>query len=656
MERARTFTPHCFERVRPDGTVIEVRGALLSGGGLVTTYTDITDRKRAEQDLKSSENRIRAIVETVVDGIISIDSHGAIQTANLAAETIFGYGVDEMVGKNVKMLMPEPDRSAHDGYLRNYLTTGHRKVIGIGREVTGRRKDGSLFPMELAVSEMNVNGARMFTGIVRDITERKKVERLKSEFVSTVSHELRTPLTSIRGALGLVLGKASAGMSDKARQLLQTANRNSERLTLLINDILDLEKIESGRLEFEFKPIDLVKVTRQAIAANEGYGDQHQVRLRLAALPETASIHGDEHRLLQVFANLISNAVKYSPKQGDVEISIEVRDKRFRVTVKDHGRGIPEAFRTRMFQRFAQADSSDTREKGGTGLGLSISKAIVEKHDGDIGYVTEEGVGTEFFFEVPEWREVTSGSHADDMRPIVLICEDNPDVASVLADLVAEEGLASDIAATAAAAKRQLALKTYRALLLDLSLPDKDGLTLIRDLRSQGATAKLPIIVVSGRASEGRAACTGDTLTVVDWLQKPVDRHRLARALQQVLASASRPRILHVEDDPDVVQVIQALVEDIGEYTFAGTLADARAKLESQAFDLVILDLGLPDGQGIELLDKIESRIPVVVFSGAEADESLSERVNASLTKSSSSNEQILAALRRVVNTHQPGA
>lgn len=357
-----------------------------------------------------------------------------------------------------------------------------------------------------------------------------------------------------------------------------------------------------------------------------------------------------------MFANLISNAVKYSPPDGEVEIGVHTQEASFRVSVKDHGRGIPQAFRSRMFQRFAQADSSDTREKGGTGLGLSITKGIVESHDGSIGYVTEEGVGTEFFFEIPEWREITSKSHAGDSRPIVLICEDNPDVAAVLAELLAEEGLASDIAATATAAKRQLTLKPYRALLLDLSLPDMDGTALIDELRGQEATVNLPIIVVSGRATEGRSAWTGDALTVVDWLQKPVDRTRLARALQQVLTSHARPRILHVEDDRDVVQIIQTLVEDIGHYTYAGTLADARTKLATQHFDLLLLDLGLPDGQGIELLDVIESRIPVVVFSGEQADAALSQRVNATLTKSRTSNDQLLAALRRVMNPQQRGA
>jgi signal transduction histidine kinase len=230
------------------------------------------------------------------------------------------------------------------------------------------------------------------------------VDRLKSEFVSTVSHELRTPLTSIRGAVGLVTGSFSDNLPENVRELLVMADRNIDRLTLLVNDILDLEKIESGKLEFNFVPLDLVELARHALESNAGYAHQHQVRLRLVDSPFQADIMGDESRLLQVFANLLSNAIKYSPAGGEVEVSIWQSDDRFRVSVKDHGNGIPEEFRARIFQRFAQADSSDTRQKGGTGLGLNISKVIVERHSGVIGYECRQGIGTEFYFELPVWK------------------------------------------------------------------------------------------------------------------------------------------------------------------------------------------------------------------------------------------------------------
>ena len=474
---------------------------------------------------------------------------------------------------------------------------------------------------------------------------------MKSEFVSTVSHELRTPLTSIRGALGLVLGKLSDQLPDKARSLLETADRNSERLTLLINDILDLEKIESGRLEFEFKTHDLVELARHALAANEGYGEKHGVRMRLVEHPETASIWGDEHRLMQVFANLLSNAVKYSPEGGEVEVSIREENGYLRLGVRDYGRGIPEAFRERVFQRFAQADSSDTREKGGTGLGLSISRAIIEHHRGHINYDTEEGVGTEFYFDIPVWREVIEAQSADPNRARILICEDNPDVAFVLAQLLEQEGLVSDLVATIDAARALLANKTYLALMLDLNLPDGDGLAFIRELREQEQSRDLPVIVVSGRAEEGRTAWSGDALAVVDWLQKPVDQERLGRALLHVRRNGKLPRILHVEDEPDIIQITQALTEEVGEYTYATTLREARHLLDTEQFNLVILDVTLPDGSGLDLLKEIDGSCKVMVYSGNEPDRQLSQQVAAALTKSRTSNERLLNTIKEIVNS-----
>lgn len=233
-----------------------------------------------------------------------------------------------------------------------------------------------------------------------DVTERKEVERMKSEFIATVSHELRTPLTAIVGALGLLKEVAGGRLPAEAATFLGMAQQNSERLAVLINDVLDIEKIESGQMEFQLLPVPLGGLLERAVSLNAGYAEKFGVRLELKPAP-AVTVNADENRLLQVLTNLMSNAVKYSPAGAAVTISAETRAGAVRVMVADRGPGVPEAFRDRIFGKFAQADSSDTRRKGGTGLGLSISRAIVEKHGGTIGYDSVPGQGATFYFDMP---------------------------------------------------------------------------------------------------------------------------------------------------------------------------------------------------------------------------------------------------------------
>lgn len=607
----------------------------------------------AKAELMNSESRIRAIVETVVDGIITIDSGGIIHTFNPAAEKVFGFTEDEVVGKSVMMLVPEPYHSEAAEYLLNYFSTGDKKAMVIGHEVTGQRKDGSTFPMELAGSEMEVNGECMFTGIVRDITERMRLDSMKDEFISTVSHELRTPLTSICGTLGLVLGKFSEKLPDSLRQMLEMAERNSHRLTLLINDLLDLEKLESGHLEFDLTKLDLLKIAQRAIEENEAYAGKHGVTLRMKSALTAALIDGDEYRLLQVFANLISNAVKFSPKGEVVEVSVESLIDGFRVTVRDQGLGVPLEFANRIFERFAQADASDTRAKGGTGLGLSITQAIVERHEGYVGYESEPGKGALFYFDLPHLAPAVQpvlNEHCENQADIrVLICEDNPDVATILSEMLKAEGLLSDIATTAEGARSLLAKHHYRLMLLDLVLPDVCGLKFLDELRKVPTTAELPVIVVSGRAEEGRMNFTGDSMSVVDWLQKPLDRKRLGKALCEALRNIQRPHILHIEDDPDITQIVQVLVEDVASLSHVATLQEAKKMLVTQRFDLAILDLGLADGSGLDLLDQLKDHCPVIIFSGQLPDCEITNEVAAALTKSMTSNEHLLATIKKTL-------
>ena len=362
--------------------------------------------------LSESERRQRVILDNVVDGIITMDARGTVMAFNPAAERIFGYQADEVIGQNVKCLMPEPYQAEHDGYLENYHATGERKIIGIGREVEGLRADGQKVPLELWVVEVEQDNERLYIGMLRDISDRLQVDRMKKEFVSTVSHELRTPLTSIKGSLGLVSGGALGEIPAEVHSMIDVAINNSDRLMLLINDLLDIEKIESGKMDFYIEPINVMAFIHDVLSANQGYADEQKVLFKVTHEEPGAMMLGDSARLMQVMANLISNAAKYSPKSDYVEISVYRKNGRIEISVRDHGPGIPEEFHERMFEKFAQADSSDTRRVGGTGLGLSITRAIVERHDGRIDYESMAGEGTRFFFELAEYVVEREENHS----------------------------------------------------------------------------------------------------------------------------------------------------------------------------------------------------------------------------------------------------
>lgn len=265
-------------------------------------------------------------------------------------------------------------------------------------DVLRLRKEGK----KVFVQTQEKNEFAVLADAFNDLLESNdEVDNLKSEFVSTVSHELRTPLTAIKGGLGVVLGAFSKDIPEQPKSLLTTAQRNAEQLGLLINDLLDMEKMASGKLEYQFLELDMVKQIQQAIQRNEHYALQHGVQLQTILSCNEAWVSADEHRLQQIFANLLSNAIKFSPRGETVRVELEVLDKQICIKVIDKGRGIPEKFQKRIFQRFAQADSTDAREKRGTGLGLSIVKMIVEAHQGKIGFVSEEGKGAEFYFYLP---------------------------------------------------------------------------------------------------------------------------------------------------------------------------------------------------------------------------------------------------------------
>jgi signal transduction histidine kinase len=258
-----------------------------------------------------------------------------------------------------------------------------------------------------------LEGVKFLVGIMHDITQRREIERLKSEFVSVVSHELRTPLTSIRGSLGLLAGGAAGELAAPSQRLVDIAYRNSISLTALIDDILDLEKAASGRMALHFQTQALAPLLAQAIDTHAGYAHQFQVQLVLRDEAPEVQVNLDAARLLQVLANLLSNASKFSPPQGVVTLSASLCDDGVRICVIDAGPGIPEEFKHRIFEKFSQADGSDRRKKGGTGLGLAISRAIVQAMGGSIGFESPAAGGARFFVELPS---AAAGARAETLQ------------------------------------------------------------------------------------------------------------------------------------------------------------------------------------------------------------------------------------------------
>ncbi len=391
-------------RQRKDGTPVHVSilgvPIRLGGGqvGVYGIYRDITARHRMEEALRASEAFARAVMDHMLEGLVIVDDTSSIVSLNREAERMFGYRREELIGRHVGLLLPDDAQPEAEAFLR----AARQRAMGRITEWAARRKNGQVFRVELALFAFESGGRRFFAGNLRDLSGREEVERLKAEFVATVSHELRTPLTAIRGALGLLAGGLVGPLSDEARQAVHVAERNARRLMTLINDILDLERLEQGRVEMQFGEVRLADVLQRAadtigpVAADQG------IALEVPSTSVRAWADGD--RLTQVVVNLLSNAVKFSPPTSVVTVGVVESPDWVEVRVTDRGRGVPPAFRDVIFERFRQVSTSDAREKGGSGLGLAIAKSIVERHGGLIGVDSEEGRGSTFWFRVPPAR------------------------------------------------------------------------------------------------------------------------------------------------------------------------------------------------------------------------------------------------------------
>jgi PAS domain S-box-containing protein len=350
----------------------------------------------------------KALLDSAGMAVITTNRQGVITGFNLRAERILGYAASEVIGKATlngfinghesEANVARELRPDFDAFLDKVREHSHQT-----REYSYRRKDGRLIPVELTVSAIREDHKTItgYLGLALDISERKLIENTKSEFISVVSHELRTPLTSIRASLGLLEAGVLGPLHEKALNIVKIANRNSQRLITLVNDILDMDKLMSGKMTIHANRLNLVKLVEQSIEANEGYATTFEVRFVMTDLTKTKEVVGDADRLTQVMANLLSNAAKFSPPHAQIEVRVLNVDNLIKVEVEDHGAGIPLEFQPHIFGKFEQADTGNTRQHGGTGLGLNISYKLMEKMHGQIGFNTTIGKGTVFWITLP---------------------------------------------------------------------------------------------------------------------------------------------------------------------------------------------------------------------------------------------------------------
>lgn len=363
-----------------------------------------------QQNLRLIEEEgkeLRAVIDTAADGIICVDEQGKIDSINSAALKLLGYDRENLVGTNIADLLPQQYKTRFGAALTYYFHSAVQGMVGRVVEAVGQRKDGAEFPLELAVSRLTFGDRILYTAIIRDISDRKQIEKRVSEFYSTISHELRSPLSSIRGSLGLIEGGAMGDIPEDVGELIQIAKRNCDRLMRLVNDILDAKKIEAGKLQVKKMPLQSTELVTGAIELVRPLADEAKIKISADNISQ-CEILGDSDRVVQILTNLLSNAIKYSPEGAAVEVFTAQAingSSYLRFCVRDKGPGIASEQLGKLFSEFQQLDASNTRKVGGTGLGLAISKSLVEALDGQIGVENQPGKGATFWFELPKATE-----------------------------------------------------------------------------------------------------------------------------------------------------------------------------------------------------------------------------------------------------------
>ena len=626
----------------------------------------VEERGAALDALRTKEEEIQAILDNLLDCVITIDARGVVLNANPALARNLGYQPEEVIGRNVSMLMPDPHRDNHDAYLNRYLGTGDPRIIGIGREVEGRHKDGGLVPLELNVSEFSLRGERLFLGTLRDIRERKRfiteltqaraeaeqANRAKSAFLASMSHEIRTPMN---GVVGMVDVLAHTRLTEYQSDLLRTIRESANTLLGIIDDILDFSKIEAGRLEISREPVSIGDLLEGLCSSLVPVADHRGVDLDLFVSPAIpARVLSDDMRLRQLLYNLVGNAIKFSgdrpERRGRVSVRVDVVDRnplRLEFRIADNGIGMAPRTLEGLFTPFTQAEVSTTRRFGGTGLGLAICKRLVDLLQGGIGVESTLGKGSVFAVVLPfESADTHPAPALPDISGIDCVVVDRGDinagdVSAYLAHAGARVHPATDAGSAARIASRLAMpvvivcggdeLGTFARRLSDAGHPNGDVRFLLIDrdgsrgmqvtgsdtvavdghvLRRQ--TLLRGVAVAAGRASPEMAPDQADEDQVYDGIAPP----------SIALARASGQLILVAEDDETNQRVVLQQLALLG---YAAEVADngaeALRRWRAGHYALLLTDLHMPEMDGYTLAEIIRReeagpvRMPILALT-----------------------------------------
>ncbi len=681
-------------RMRKDGTRVPVRiwcAPMSDGIGYLTVLADLSDAKRAEREHATlaareqeaaesiaSAQRVSLLFESAPDATFEVDERGRILHANAEAEHMFQRSREELLHLTIEALVPERFRGKHLGHRAGYAAHPVRRPMGAGIDLFGLRKDGSEFAVDIKLSPV----AGHVICVVRDVTERREAEekikmlnrslerrsqelagantelslqnreveranRLKSEFLASMSHELRTPLNTILGFSELLSEENAGALNDKQKRFVTHIQRDAHHLLELINDILDLSKIEAGRLELHLETFPMAVPAAEVLTSIRPLAASKRISID-SDLDTTLVLNADRVRFKEILYNLLSNAIKFTPAGGRVWVESSTEGGSIRLIVGDTGIGIAPADQQEIFESFRQASATTKGVREGTGLGLAITKRLVEQHGGKIWVESELGKGSRFHIAFPMAgaeaapAETEAVSEAERAASLVLTASPHPAFRDEINQSLEQAGFKVAWAASGADVLQKASKLHPNLILLDIEISGKSGWETLHDLKISPETSKIPVIIVS--PTDERKM--GLSLGAVDCLVTPLSQESVLAAVRDALKSQDALHVLIVEDDPDMRQLIaDTLVTEGHTPVLAGNAKEALLALASSQVDAIVLDLMLPGRSGFDVLREIRAsekfaRVPVLVLTVKD----LSDR-----------ERQVLSALNAPIFEKGPG-